>query len=178
MYNQLLKYDTNFSEGMFITNIDNMFIQILSSMMHKSIDDIRHFVNDEIFSNLNSRVEYLKNNKYIQFYDELNVKNTEILEVIETENSFQINVKLNARYMDYILDSSAKIIKGQDKSRIEVPYYLTFEKNKVFKELGEARMCQGCGASMNINHSGKCNYCGTIFNLDERNWILISFKSE
>lgn len=177
MYDELLKYDSNFSEGMFITNIDNMFVQILSSVMHKRIEEIKHFVNEDIYNELYNKIEQLKVNNYIQFYDELNVKSTEILSVTETDNSFRIKVKLTSRYMDYVMDSS-KIIKGHDKFRIEKINYLTFEKKKYFKELGEARKCPGCGVTMDINKNGKCEYCGAIFNLNERNWILIEFITE
>jgi Translation initiation factor 2, gamma subunit (eIF-2gamma; GTPase) len=178
MYSELLKYDTSFSEGMFITNIDNIFVQILSAIMHKRIEEVKHFVGDAIYNDLVKQVDYLENNNYIQFYDELNVKSTEILDVVETDNSFQIKVKITSRYMDYLMNSANIIIKGHDKFRIEKENYLVFEKQKKFKDLNEVRKCPGCGISMDINRNGKCEYCGTIFNLDERNWILVSFIME
>lgn len=179
MYKELLKYDPNFSEAMFITNIDNMFVQILSAIMHKRLEDIKHFVNSDVYNRLSSQVEYLENNQYIQFYDELNVKSTEILDVVETLDTFQIKVKLVSRYMDYIMDNSlSKIIQGHNKFRVENNNYLIFEKKKKFRDLEAARKCPGCGVTMDINRSGKCEYCGAIFNLEDRNWILISFIIE
>lgn len=178
MYSELKKYDPDFSEGMFITNIDNIFVQILSAVMHKRLNEIKHFVSDEVYNKLNEQVAYLVNNNYIQFYDELNVKSTEILKVLENNDSFDIKVKLTSRYIDYIMNSSYSIIKGHDKFRIEKINYLTFTKKKNFEKLEEARRCPGCGVTLDINRSGKCEYCGAIFNLDERSWILTSFETE
>ena len=29
-----------------------------------------------------------------------------------------------------------------------------------------------CGASIDVNANGKCPYCGTIYNLEDKDWVL------
>ena len=32
--------------------------------------------------------------------------------------------------------------------------------------------CPGCGANINANYSGKCEYCGTTYDTVKYDWIL------
>lgn len=34
--------------------------------------------------------------------------------------------------------------------------------------------CPSCGATLEVNKSGRCPYCHGIFDLDDYNWILDS----
>ena len=38
--------------------------------------------------------------------------------------------------------------------------------------------CPGCGAAINVNANGKCAYCGTIYNLVDKDWVLSSLKTK
>ena len=40
------------------------------------------------------------------------------------------------------------------------------------------RGCAGCGASIDVNASGICPYCGTVYNQEDKNWILSSMNLE
>ena len=51
-----------------------------------------------------------------------------------------------------------------------------FEKKLNTKDFGIVRKCPGCGASINVNNTGKCEYCDTIFNLDDYDYILVSIN--
>jgi len=59
---------------------------------------------------------------------------------------------------------------------MEKTNYLTFEKNKNTSTQPEARKCPSCGSNMDVNNSGKCEYCGTIYNLEDYEWILTEMK--
>ena len=75
--------------------------------------------------------------------------------------------------MDYIIKlSNGNLVSGNNSSRIQVNYGLTFAKRSTAKTQGIIRKCPGCSAPMNINTSGKCDYCGAIFNHEEFDWIL------
>ena len=36
-----------------------------------------------------------------------------------------------------------------------------------------AKVCPGCGAPVNVNSNGVCEYCGTVYNTEDYDWILI-----
>ena len=79
--------------------------------------------------------------------------------------------------MNYIISlDSGDVISGNDQSRIQVDYMLTFIKRKDADTQGIVRKCPGCGATLNVNDSGKCNYCGSIYNQEDYDWILSELK--
>ena len=157
MIDNILKYDSDFTESSFKTFIDNVFIQIHLSIMTKEIENIKHFVSSEIYTKIENKVNELSSKGLIQMYDETNVKETIIENVEILEDKINIKVKLISRY---------------NSSRIEKNNYLTFTKAINSKELGTVRKCPGCGVTLDINRSGKCEYCGSTFDLDKKGWVL------
>lgn len=171
------EFDSNFSEAEFLTKVDNIFIQICNAIMMESIEDIRHFVNAEVYQELEQKLSILQQKEQRQMYDELNVKTSRIMKKEVLENSMIIEVELISRYMDYIVrKSDFQLVTGNNQSRIQKRNLLTFEKKKDAKQLNEARQCPNCGANMDLNRTGICSYCGTTFQGENYDWILTSFK--
>lgn len=111
-------------------------------------------------------------------YDELNVKSTNIDNVEILEDKIVIKVTIISRYMDYLINKdNGNFVSGNNQSRVEKINYLVFEKIKSAKDYKIIRACPRCGASMDINKSGECNYCRTIFNAENYDYILTSIET-
>lgn len=167
------KIDTSFEESMFYSKVNNVFIKLMTARMINKLDEVKHFISDNLYKNEVNLLESLKNKNLKQMYDELNVKDSKIIDIQVNEDVYTIKVFLQSRYMDYIINlDDGSLVSGNDKARIQKDYILTFNKNKVTKEQGNIRRCPSCGASIDINASGICEYCGTSYNLDNYDWIL------
>ena len=112
--NEILKYDEDFSESKFITYVNNVFIQIYTSLMTKEIENIKHFVTDSLYQMLEDKVAELKSQGLIQMYDELNVASTDILSYQVENNQMMIQVRILSRYLDYIVDEDGNYIRGNN----------------------------------------------------------------
>lgn len=179
MLDELIKLDNTFSESKFKTKIDNIFVMLHIALMTNDLDRVKHFISDTVYNEFNGRLNNLNNHNQIQMFDELNVKSTEIQNIEITNDSFIITVKLVSRYMDYIIDAdSKKLISGNNNSRIEKTNILTFNKTRDFKIQDSVRKCPACGANMNVNSTGKCEYCGTIYNNKDYDWILTNIETK
>ena len=112
-------------------------------------------------------------------YDELNVKSTTIKDIQVTDNEFIIKVYLQSRYMDYIISlKDGSYVSGNNTSRKQVDYYITLTKKRVTKSQDIVRKCPGCGATINVNASGKCEYCGSIYNQEDYDWVITSLEQK
>lgn len=171
----ILKYIPNFLESSFKSFVDNVFIQIHLGFMTGNIEKIRHFVNDKVYKNLEDRLEDLKSKQLIQMYDELNVKQTILLNAWVEEDEIFIDVNITSRYLDYLVDTDGKYVSGDMKNRVQKENFLTFKKN-FNEQLGNVRKCPWCGATMDINANGKCDYCDSIYNLEELGWVLVRLE--
>ncbi len=176
---ELIKLDNTFSESKFKTKVDNIFVMLHISLMTNNLSRVDHFISDNVFNEFQTRLDYLNQNNQIQMFDELNVKSTDIIDIKITDNEFIITVKLISRYMDYIIDKdSKKLISGNNTHRIEKENILIFTKKRTVKEQGFVRKCPSCGANMDINNNGKCEYCGTIYNTEDYDWILTDISTK
>ena len=110
-------------------------------------------------------------------YDELNVKDSKITDITVNNDVYQIKVFLQSRYMDYIINlSNGSVISGNDSSRIEVDYNLTFTKKINTKVAGAIRRCPSCNAPLSVNTSGLCEYCGSTYNQEDYDWVLTKIE--
>lgn len=172
-YDNLVLEDKTFSEAAFKAKVDNIFIQLYSAVMKQDLQRVKHFLSDEIFEKYDRKVKQLQENNQFQVYDELNVSDTNITNIEEDENEFRIHVSLLTKYLDYIIDKETrKFISGNKDVRTEKRVYLVFTKTKKAKELKSARTCASCGANVDINKTGVCPYCGSIFKLKDYDWVL------
>ena len=166
-----------FNEAMFKTKVDNIFVKIYTCIMKEDLSDVSHFISDNIQNKLNSRINELKTKNQRQIYDEINVKNTNILSRNIDNNKEIVEVEIISRYMDYIIDkNTGDLLSGDDTRRIEKRNILVFEKKLNTKEIGLVRKCPGCGASISVNTSGKCKYCDSIFNQEDYDYVLVNLS--
>lgn len=164
-----------FNEAMFKTKVDNIFVKLYTCIMKQDLSDVAHFIGDTLQNELEGKINNLQEHNKRQMYDELNVKDTRIISRNISGNKEVIEVELISRYMDYIIDiDTGDLISGDDTRRIEKRNILRFEKKLNTKEIGLVRKCPGCGASISVNTSGKCEYCDTIYNEEDYDYILVS----
>ena len=167
----------DFNEAMFKTKVDNIFVKLYTCIMKGDLTDVRHFISEELYNNYINKINELISHNKRQMYVEINVKNTMIINRKILEDKEIIDVEIVSRYMDYIIDiNTGDLISGDDTRRIERRNILRFEKKLNTKDFGIVRKCPGCGASINVNNTGKCEYCDTIFNLDDYDYILVSIN--
>ena len=171
-------YDKTFTESTFKSKIDNMFVMLHTAVMLEDLPRVDHFIGDKVYIKYEAIIEALQNANLRQMYDELNVKSTTILSSELVEDKIVIKVLIVSRYMDYKMDkTTGNCVAGNNKLRIEKNNYLTLEKKLDARTLGISRKCNACGANININESGKCDYCGTIFNTEEYDWIITEINN-
>ena len=175
---QILVVDTGFNEAIFKSYVDNVFVKIYTAVMLDELENVRHFMNEGVFELFSNRVQILNQKNLRQMYDELNVKSTSIIGFESTDQEFLITVKLVARYLDYYLNrDSGEYLSGNLDTRVEKVNILKFSKKRNFLPLGVVRKCPGCGASISVNTKGVCEYCGTTYNLEDHEYILVDFKT-
>ena len=173
MINEILKLDPSFNEGMFITKVNNIFIMLHSAIMMDNLDRVRHYISDELEEKYDKILKDLRERNRRQMYDELNVKTTTIKSVHITENEVNVQIDIVSRYMDYLVDrNSGNFISGINDHRVEKINHLIFTKKIGTSYSGIDKKCPGCGANIDVNNSGKCAYCGAIFNTENYDWIL------
>ena len=126
------KIDTSFEESMFYSKVNNVFIKLMTARMINKLDEVKHFISDNLYKNEVNLLESLKNKNLKQMYDELNVKDSKIIDIQVNDDVYTIKVFLQSRYMDYIINlDDGSLVSGNDKARIQKDYILTFNKKSL-----------------------------------------------
>ena len=109
-----------FNEAMFKTKVDNIFVKLYTCIMKQDLSDVSHFIGDSLQNKIEEEINNLKNKNQRQIYDEINVKNTYIINRDINENKEVVTVEIISRYMDYIIDiDTGELVSGDDTRRIE-----------------------------------------------------------
>lgn len=175
----LLEHDSEYTESKFRSKVENEFIQIIFAIMTGKTQRIEHFVDDNVYAKILSRVKQNDDNNRIEFFDEPNVATIDFTGVEEYDDKFVINVRvLFKSYNYYVTKDTRKFISGDKGVRSEKYYDLSFEKIKNAQSLGNARRCTSCGATIDVNINGKCEYCGSIFKLENYDWVITKMERE
>ena len=103
-------------------------------------------------------------------------KESRIIDFQNTGEKSIATVKLISRYVEYKINKDTKKIIGDNGNRVEKENILVFEKYNNVKVQKASRKCPNCGVNMDISNSGKCEYCGSIYNLDDYDYILTSIE--
>ena len=157
---------------------NNIFINLLFSIMTNNISKVECFLSKDLKERFNSIIEENKKNNERQMYDELNVKDIIITSKEVTDIKEIVHVTIISRYMDYIIDSNTSQYKrGINDHRVEKTNYLVFEKYLNAKDRPMIFKCPNCGADMDINFNGKCNFCRNVVDLSEYEYILTSIET-
>ena len=105
----------DFNEAMFKTKVDNIFVKLYTCIMKGNLTDVRHFISEELYNNYINKINELISHNKRQMYDEINVKNTMIINRKILEDKEIIDVEIVSRYMDYIIDiNTGDLISGDD----------------------------------------------------------------
>ncbi|MBQ7667888.1 MAG: TIM44-like domain-containing protein [Clostridia bacterium] len=172
-------YDKSFTESTFKSKVDNMFVMLYTSIMLQDLTRVDHYIGDDLYKKYENKIKKLMESNQRQMYDELNVKSTEILNAEVEDDKIIIKVLIVSRYLDYTIDkSTGRMVAGNRDSRVQRNNYLTLEKKINAHELGISRKCPSCGANMDINYSGKCEYCGSIFNTEEYDYVITKLDED
>jgi len=175
---ELIKLDTSFNKSMFITKANNIFIMLHTAIMTDDLNRVRHYLSPELEKKYEKLIQEYKDNNLRKMYDELNVKTNNITNVEIRDDKAIIKIELVSRYMDYFINKdTGEYVSGENTRRVEKINNLVFEKTIGSNYKNIARSCPGCGANIDVNSNGKCEYCGAIFNTEDYDWILTSIET-
>ena len=169
--------DENFSEDLFISKVNNMFIQLQDAWMEKDWKRVRPFESDELFNMHNKQLqEYIRNNT-TNMIEKIGILETEIRDYHDNGVTETLDVYMRVRMNDYIVDDETrKVVEGNAHQEITMEYMLVMARKKGVKtrmaENTTVTSCPNCGANVSINASGECEYCGSVVSNGDFDWVL------
>jgi predicted lipid-binding transport protein (Tim44 family) len=174
---ELRERDPDFSEDLFISRINNMFIQLQEAWQAKDWKKVRPFESDELFNQHARQLQELIDSHTTNVVDDIGILRTEISDYHDNGATESLDVYMRCRYKDYIVDdNTGKVVEGDPNREYFMEYELVMSRKKgVATRLAQNTVvstCPNCGANVSINASGECEYCNSVVSNGDFDWVL------
>ena len=177
----LKQKDPNFNEQILLEKVGNQYIQMQNAWQDKKWESMRAIMTDALYNQMARQLQALIDAKQTNHVERIAVLETRIVRyAVEGDNDVLV-IRISTRITDYTTDDRTGAVIGGSQSRELFMVYdwkLTRQKDK--KTLTQPSVtqisCPNCGAPLNINHTGKCPYCGTVVTLSDHDWALSVIK--
>ena len=167
------KIDPNLNLYEFKNEAFNIYKDVQEAWMNLDDGKIRTFTTDELYNMYSMQLDTLRVKNEKNIMKEINLV-TASLTNLKIENNIETaTVIMTVNCYDYIVDSQNKVVRGNDKNKIEITYELTY-----IKSVGEkVNKCPNCGAEINDDNSTTCEYCRAIITRNTSKWVLSKEQS-
>lgn len=173
--------DPNFSQPDFCEEISNMYIRFQNAWQAKKLDDIRPCLSDDFYAQIDRQLDTYRKNKQTNRIERISVMGVDLLGWKQESGNDVMIARLQTRIVDYVVDdATGNVIRGSNTAE----KFMIYEWNLIRtsgRKTGQsnsesASNCPNCGAPLNLNKSAKCEYCGSIIETDDFDWVLSGIK--
>ncbi len=176
---KLREADPSFSEAAMLSKVENLFVTIQLAWSNMDYEPVRPFLSNALYEQHAKQLEDKKARDERNLSSEMSVLQSKLESYYSDGHAEYLNVWLRVKLKDYVVKFSDpnQIVRGsKDKT-----YYLDYRwqltrsaggKTEADTDGVKTGECPNCGASINMNQSGKCPYCDTVISTTEYDWVL------
>lgn len=178
---EYLTLDPSFSEAEFTEKISNMYVKFQNSWQAKNMDDLRPYLTDAFFAQVDRQLDNYRNNNQTNRVERISVMGVDIAGWKQEKDCDVMVVNLRTRIVDYVVDdNSGSIVRGSNTAEKFMEYEWTLQRTSgqiTAETMGtKVQNCPNCGATIDINHTAVCEYCGSVITTDTFDWAVSGIK--
>ncbi len=168
-----------FNESEFLDLTYKLFVDVQNAWSSFDYDTLQKLLSDELYNTYKTQLKALSLKKEKNVMHGFELVSNKIHYYFRSEKEYTIETELKVKFYDYVVDSSNKVVRGQDANRLIMTYHLTFIKSVCDKD----NKCPNCKAPLEYSASSICPYCKSTIICDCHDFVLskkqaISQKNE
>ncbi len=163
-----------FSWGEFQNRVRLIFNELQTAWTTLAWERARPHETDNIFQMHQYWIEAYKRQGLRNVLDQFVIKAMQPVKISADAFYNSITVRIWAEGYDYTTDQEGRVVSGSKNTVRRWSEYWTFIRNRQAKPLekkGELN-CPNCGAPLQVNASGICEFCGGKITSGEFDWVL------
>ena len=172
---KLKQKDPSFNEQDFESHVQNAFYKIQEAWESQNLNIGRPYMSDQIMQRYANQISDIQSRGERNVIENMVIGHQTITQVKSDEKYDYITVRIDASATDYTVDKNNKIIRGDQKIKPFTEYWTFMRKGDVKsdpKKGAQANTCPNCGAPLQLNATGQCEYCNTIVTSGDYDWVL------
>ena len=176
-----LRLDPNFDEEQFREKLANWYVQLQKAWQKKDISSLRPYLTDDFYAQMEMQLQSDIEAHRTNIIDRIAVLSVQLKGYKQENGEDKIIAYLNTRIIDYTIDDNTGHVLYGNKN---VEKFMTYEwlltrtsgQLTGEQEAMQSVVCPHCGATLNINKTAKCDYCGSIITVEEHGFVISSIK--
>ena len=176
-----LRLDPNFDEAQFKEKLANWYVQLQNAWQKRDISSLRPYLTDTFYAQMERQLQSYIEAHRTNIIDRIAVLSVQLKGYKQENGEDKIIAYLNTRIIDYTIDDNTGHVLYGNKN---VEKFMTYEwlltrtsgQLTGEQEAVQSVVCPHCGATLNINKTAKCDYCGSIVTVEEHGFVISSIK--
>lgn len=167
---EIKKYVPGFDTNKFLSNGYDIFVRIEEAWMNFELEKVRDCITDEMFNMYESQLMSMEMKGEQNIMKGFKLLNSAITEAKKQNNMLEVKTRYAIEFYDYIINKDTqKVVRGDSNRKIKMVYEFTFIADVESTKLDK---CPNCGAPLDINSAGICQYCNSKIVDDSKNWVM------
>ena len=176
-----LRLDPNFDEAQFKEKLANWYVQLQNAWQKRDISSLRPYLTDTFYAQMERQLQSHIEAHRTNIIDRIAVLSVQLKGYKQENGEDKIIAYINTRIIDYTIDDNTGHVLYGNKN---VEKFMTYEwlltrtsgQLTGEQEAMQSVVCPHCGATLNINKTAKCDYCGSIITVEEHGFVISSIK--
>jgi hypothetical protein len=171
--------DTAFDPEQFKGRVGLVFQQFQVAWSGRNLAQMRPFLSDALFTTQQYWISAYIAQHLRNVTENAQITNLELAKLSSDAYFDAITVRLFASSLDYTVSDDGKVVSGSRTKPRAYSEYWTFirgtnRKGPARTELG----CANCGAPLDVNMVGQCNYCKVKVTTGDFDWVLSRIEQD
>lgn len=168
---KIKQYIPNFNKEEFLQNGYNIYEKVQDAWMNFKLEDVRDQITDELYNMYESQLATLEVKGEQNIMKDFVLKNSFLKDVTMQNNTITISTGYIIEFYDYIIEqSTGKVVRGTSNRKVRITYEMKFRQT--LDETKKVTKCPNCGAEIDMNTTGVCDYCHTKLVTENTKWVL------
>ena len=174
--NEIKQYIPDFNKEQFLNNGYKMYCDIQEAWMNFKLDDVKDIITDELYNMYESQLTTLEVKGEQNVMKDFALQRSFLKGVNKQNETVTITTGYIIEFYDYIAEqSTGKVLRGTDKKKVRVTYEMKFRQTLDTNK--KVTKCPNCGADIEMNTTGVCEYCRTKLVTENTKWVLTEKKT-
>jgi len=148
-----------------------IFYDVQMAWMDFEYPKLKELITDELYNSYVMQLDALKSKNQKNTMKQFELIESHIFELKEENGLYIAKVYLDVRFLDYIENvNTGIIVRGSVNDKVYNTYILTFICSK--EKSNNVNYCPRCGAKVEGNVTGTCEYCKSKLINKNYNWVM------
>lgn len=171
--------DPAFDPGAFQQRVGTIFAQFQQAWSSRNLAQMRPFLSDALFSTQEYWVQAYVAQRLRNVTERARITNLQVVKAATDAHYDALTVRFWATGLDYTLSDDGRLVSGSRSQERPYSEYWTLIRGAGRK--GPTRTdlaCSNCGAPLQVNMAGQCQYCQVKVTTGEFDWVLSRIEQD